>query len=245
MRSWLLALWLVGCYRPEPQAGARCAQGDVCPSGLACRGGFCVDESTPPLDAAIADAPDARPLDAVTPDAIDSVGCSDGAREAFTDLSAFPAIAGCAASWNGALGMRAARTGQACGDDVQLCAVPADACAAGWHVCGTNGQADELTTRVSQDDCAAATGSTVANPRFVTAFSHCSSYDMGVCAYAAPLPCDLENDCSEPVCCGPGCRNDAGCTDGAYVQATRIAGSTTNGCGQMLAADVSGVLCCR
>ncbi len=234
-----------GCYRPEPQAGARCAADGICPTGLTCRAGICVDPSTPD-DGPIVDTTqrDAPLPDARTPDGPDNVGCSDGAREAFTDMQAFPNVAGCAAAWNGAVGMRAAATGAVCGDDIQLCAVPADACSTGWHICGTAGQPTELTSRVSATACADAGKALFANARFATAFSHCSAFDGTTCSYALPLPCTLQNACSEPVCCGPGCRNDAGCPAGAYA-ATSIAGTTMNGCGMMLATDVTGVICCR
>lgn len=236
---------LAACFRPAPQAGARCAaEGNRCPSGLACRDGICVDESIDApksIDAAVFDA---RLVDAAPPDALDLVGCSDGAREAFTSIAMFPNVAGCAASWNAALGLRASPTGQACGDDVQLCAAPADACSAGWHVCGTNGQTTEVTTRMTAAECASAGATAVPNPRFVAALSHCASYTNGVCGYDVPRPCGVSGDCAEPVCCGAGCRNDAGCVAGAFAT-QGIAGTLTNGCAMMLAADVTGVLCCR
>lgn len=247
MRTWmfvrcLFLLLLVGCYRPDPQAGARCA-GDRCPSGLTCRDGICVDDDTPLVDAPIiVDAPriDSPP----PPDALDLVGCADGAREAFTSLAMFPTVAGCAASWNAALSMRAAATGQACGDDLQLCAAPADACAPGWHLCGTNGQPTELTARMTEADCTTAGASPIPDARFAAALSHCSSYAAGVCGYDVPRDCAVDSSCAEPVCCGAGCRTDAGCLAGAFA-AQGIAGTLFNGCASMLAVDVTGVLCCR
>ena len=246
MRTWMFVrlvvfLLLVGCYRPEPPAGARCA-GDRCPSGLTCRDGICVDDDTPLVDARI--VIDARLVDASTPDALDLVGCADGAREGFTTIAMFPNVAGCAASWNAAVSMRATATAQPCGDDIQLCATPADACSPGWHICGANGQPAELTTRMTEAECASAGDATIANARFAAALSHCSSYDGAICGYDVPRGCALDGACAEPVCCGAGCRNDAGCTSGAFAM-QGIAGSLTNGCASMLAAEVTGVLCCR
>ena len=235
---------LAACFQPTPQAGARCAaEGNRCPSGLACRDGFCVDDSidaAKPIDAPVVDA---RVVDAPS-DALDLVGCSDGAREAFASIAMFPDVAGCAASWNAALGLRASATGQACGDDVQLCAAPADACSAGWHVCGTSGQPTELTARMTQADCTSGGATAVVNARFVAALSHCASYTGSVCGYEVPRTCGATGSCAEPVCCGAGCRNDAGCSAGAFAM-QGIAGTLTNGCAMMLATDVSGVLCCR
>ena len=85
-------LLLAGCFRPEPQAGARCAEGGRCPSPLACRDGLCVDENAPLVDAPLVDSllVDAR-SDASIVDALDVVGCADGAREAFTISKRFRA----------------------------------------------------------------------------------------------------------------------------------------------------------
>ncbi len=66
-----------------------------------------------------------------------AIGCADGQREAFVDRATYPRIAGCLASWPGAMSLRAGRASKACGDDAPGggCASPADACAPGWHVC--------------------------------------------------------------------------------------------------------------
>jgi len=241
----LLSLSTTACYRPSPQPGARCAEGDRCPSGLACRDGICVDENAP-VDDAARDAPriDARITDGTPSDGMNAIGCADGAREAFVDLVKFPNVAGCAASWSGALGMRAPTTSQPCGDDLQLCATPGDACAPGWRVCGSNGMTTDLTTRMVEADCLTAGGSTDATARFAGAHSHCAGYDGAVCDYATPRACPVNNACSEPICCGAGCRHDMGCLSGAFTN-QGATGSLQNGCGSMLAADVTGVLCCR
>jgi hypothetical protein len=241
LRFCLLLLVVGGCYTPSPSPGARCAEGGRCPMGLTCRDDICVDPTTPIADAAI----DARTIDATPPDALDLSGCADGAREAFTDIMKFPTIAGCAAQWSSAANLRAARTNQLCGDDLQLCAAPVDACAQGWHVCGTNGLPSDLTSRANEAECARAGSSPIANARFVTAVAHCSGFDgAGVCTYNTPLGCPAALSCGEPICCGAGCRTDAGCAAGAYAT-TLVAGTLDNGCGSMLASAVTGVLCCR
>jgi hypothetical protein len=52
MRAALvLVLVATGCYRPDARAGAPCAAGDRCPSGLSCRGGLCLAPGDDPLDA--------------------------------------------------------------------------------------------------------------------------------------------------------------------------------------------------
>jgi hypothetical protein len=66
-----------------------------------------------------------------------TVGCSDGTRDGFLSATAFARIAGCLGDWNEG-SMRAPKTGMRCGNSLATrCAVPADLCAPGWHVCGT------------------------------------------------------------------------------------------------------------
>jgi hypothetical protein len=66
-----------------------------------------------------------------------TVGCSDGTRDGFLGTTAFARIAGCLGDWNEG-SMRAPKTGMRCGNSLATrCAVPADLCAPGWHVCGT------------------------------------------------------------------------------------------------------------
>jgi hypothetical protein len=234
---WLL---LVGCYQPSPPANAPCAPNGACPSGQSCESGLCVTGGTLPFDAAI----DARLVDApradASVDAPNTSGCSDGAREGFFDENAFPTIAACAASWAGSPSLRATATGTACGDDLATdCGAPADACAAGWHVCGTAGDPTELSGRASQAECASAGGAD-ATSKFVIAMSHCTT----ICTYDTPYGCEAMNVCSEPVCCGGGCRSDQGCLAAVYPT-TAITSDTSNGCGMMPASLVTGVLCCK
>jgi hypothetical protein len=82
-----------------------------------------------------------------------TVGCSDGTRDGFVG-AAFPRIAGCLGDWNEG-SMRAPKTGVACGNSLAVrCAVPADLCAAGWHVCGTPpyGSTD-ISSKITNAQC--------------------------------------------------------------------------------------------
>ena len=107
--------------------------------------------------------------------AISTAGCADGQREGFTDVTAYPRIAGCSGAWTmpgihtqdpgtapACPGLSTADTtvpacGRAAGDDGDNpsgvnCNV-ADLCAAGWHVCTG---ADDVN-RSSPSGCSGAT----------------------------------------------------------------------------------------
>jgi hypothetical protein len=171
----------------------------------------------------------------------EQVGCADGQREAFVDAAAYPTIAGCLASWAGPQSMRAPRTGAACGDDRSPCAVPGDACAGGWHVCGDSGAMADLR-QISSDECEMAGGG-----RFSAAVSHCIA--QSGCEYdpapEAVYPCFDSGWCSEPVCCGADCGEFGNCRDGAWPDATHIPAGIDQGCGATLSQRAGGVLCCR
>ena len=167
-------------------------------------------------------------------------GCADGSREAFHDLGRFPSVAGCEAMWNEARSLRAQRTGVACGNLLGPCAAPADACSAGWHLCGASGALDEVR-RVSAQDCASA-----GNGRFAAAISHCSSQEG--CNYNESLDahyaCFDAGWCSEPVCCGNHCGTGM-CPSGVWADSTHISDGPGQGCGNTLGERAGGVLCCR
>jgi hypothetical protein len=183
--------------------------------------------------------------DASTPDvAIDAdpaTGCADGTREAFVDLAQFPTLAGCAATWNGTLDMRAPPTGARCGDGIGPCAAPADACATGWHVCGVTGDPTELSTRATEQQCAQAapTGA------FALALSHCSNDSP--CMYTAPFGCLRSVVCAEAVCCGPSCGSQNACKDGVYPTATHVVplDEISGACSAMPSTMITGIACCR
>lgn len=165
-------------------------------------------------------------------------GCADGQREAFTDEATFPEIAGCAASWTTRVSMRDPATGSACGDDLGDCAAPADACAPGWELCGTNGNPAQITSRVSDQQCNEQSG------QFAAALSHCT--DAAPCVYSPPYSCLPGGaDCAEAVCCGDGCSQSASCSTGVFPTGTRInTGGASNGCASLAPALVTGVMCC-
>jgi hypothetical protein len=168
------------------------------------------------------------------------LGCADGQREGFVDAAASPNIAGCIAEWSGVASLRAAATGAACGDDLAACAVPADACAPGWHMCGGAGAIADVS-QLSAAQCQGAGGG-----RFVAAMSHCETqsgceYDN---AQTGTYECFESGWCSEPVCCGADCLSGS-CTGGIWEGETRIALGTDQGCGAMASSRARGVLCCR
>jgi hypothetical protein len=169
------------------------------------------------------------------------IGCADGHREAFLDSQRFPAIAGCLGAWSGRQSLRAAPTGQACGDELGPCAAPADVCAPGWHVCGSSGAVADLR-QVSADDCEQAGGG-----RFAAAISHCQ--EQHGCAVdpspEASYGCFPRGWCSEPVCCGRDCGQFGLCRDGVWPQHTHIPFGQDQGCASTGAGRAGGVLCCR
>lgn len=169
------------------------------------------------------------------------VGCSDGTREAFHDLNAFPTIAGCIGSWNGAQSLREPSTGKSCGENLGECAVPADVCAAGWHICSQSGLLADLD-RVTAEQCRKNAGP----GRFVAAISHCKT--QSGCKYEsgenASYDCFPKGWCSEPVCCGENCGTGS-CPSGIWANDTHIAKGTDQGCGAMTSSRAGGILCCK
>lgn len=93
-------------------------------SGWVCKAGVCTAPPAPP--------PPPPPPPAV--------GCADGAREGFLDLTLYPDIAACSGAWSAPGLEAAAMCARAGGDDGSRsdgagCAA-LDLCGAGWHVCG-------------------------------------------------------------------------------------------------------------
>jgi hypothetical protein len=142
----------------------------------------------------------ATPHESSVTSALSSIGCADGQREGFTDLNAFPNIAGCSGGWTVAgIHTDAPGTAPACpglattdtttpacarsaGDDSANplgsgCDV-ADLCAQGWHVC--TGAADVAAS--SATGCVGATGSDDPPLFFAT---RQSSTGCGQCATGA------------------------------------------------------------
>ncbi len=169
------------------------------------------------------------------------VGCADGQREGFADLKKHPRVAGCVGEWEGVKSYRDKPTGKACGDDTGICAVPADLCAPGWHVCGADGKGKDLTDRASANDCHNA-----GPGRFNAAVSHSISEEIDPCPKIKPnttLPCFQAGLGSEPVCCGNDCLGGK-CKDGVWKGKTKISRGTSEGCGAVTSASNGGLMCC-
>ncbi len=180
------------------------------------------------------------------------VGCADGQREGFADLTRHRRIAGCLATWEGTKSLRDKRTDKPCGDDVKadpkdpkatssVCTVPADACAPGWHVCSTNGKNDDLKSHTTFKACNKEAGP----GKFVAAISHGQTEEL---CPPAPGPdtvfqCMDSGYCAEPVCCGDNCQFGK-CRDGVWKGQTRISLGKAEGCGSVTSERNGGVLCC-
>jgi hypothetical protein len=152
-------------------------------------------------------------------------GCSDGVRDGWKDIAAFPTIAGCKASWPKAA-MDAPPTGKPCGSGLGACAVPADACAEGWHVCGIFGP-DEVRGQLSVTQCQQEPG----------------SFGMALGATSCQ-PCG-----SQPAaCCGSRCvsRELGSCLYDKATGTTGVVEGFANVCNSTQSVDeaVFGVLCC-
>lgn len=166
----------------------------------------------------------------------EQAGCADGTREAFHDLARHPDRAGCVAAWTDAADLAARPTGAACGDALGPCAAPADACAAGWHVCGAGGDLAELRS-LDPVTCSRVAG------EFLGASSVCAGDDPCVDPPATGLTCAGDGDCARAFCCG----SDFFCSDlppGCGFSATRL----TRGpepCAHATSRPGRGVLCCR
>ncbi len=125
-----------------------------------------------------------------------AIGCSDGAREAFTDAGRYPTIAGCSGGWDqpGVYAAAAPSCGRGGGDDGGNpsgagCNVE-DLCAIGFHVCATAG---EVAAR-SVDGCAGAADAVDAF--FVTRVSGpgCAECATGALAGCTGISC--QSDCA-------------------------------------------------
>lgn len=180
-----------------------------------------------------------------------SIGCADGQREGFADITRHRRVAGCLATWEGTKSLRDKPTGKVCGDDIKgdakkepdkgVCTVPGDACAPGWHVCGYGGKNDDLKTHTTFKACNKEAGP----GKFVAAISHGQSEEL--CPPAPTpetvFPCMDSGYCAEPVCCGDGCQFGK-CRDGVWKGQTRISLGKAEGCGSVTSERNGGVMCC-
>ena len=208
------------CNGKDDDCDGQTDEGSLCPPGTRCIGGVCKKAEQ------------------------GQAGCADGSRELFTDRVKWPRVAGCAGWWRGE-SLRKAKTGQSCGaDENNACQAAANLCASGWHICMKNGDPSDLSSRVSDTDCASA-----GPGMFVAAASHCGQ-SKPACTYPKPLPCTTGGLCSEPICCGQGCGFGI-CKSGAFgADKTRCARPHSFvGCGNCNSFHgsprLSGVLCCK
>ncbi|MGB1016325.1 MAG: hypothetical protein ACPG4T_19465 [Nannocystaceae bacterium] len=169
------------------------------------------------------------------------IGCSDGQREGFGDLTKHRRIAGCLASWEGSKSLRDKTTNKPCGDDGGVCEVPADACAENWHVCGHEGKNRDLKTHTTWRACAEEAGP----GKFVAAMSHGQTDEL--CPPppkpSTIFPCMDSGLCSEPICCGEDCQLGK-CKDAVWRGKTYISLGKAEGCGAITSERNGGVLCC-
>jgi len=155
-------------------------------------------------------------------------GCSDGTREAFLPIADWPLIAGCTAQWPRS-SLRAPKTGHACGFETHVCEVPADACAAGWHVCASVPYGSgEVSSQATQEECAAQPGAFVA----AVGDQNCE-------------PCSDAGDGA--ACCGDLCvQQNGSCIYRGMTAWFGVYNNYKNVCGAIESQLVQrGVLCCR
>lgn len=169
------------------------------------------------------------------------VGCADGQREGFADLTRHKRIAGCLGSWEGTKSLRDKPTGKPCGDDKGVCLSPSDVCAKGWHVCGYNGKHEDIKRHTTANACNKEAGP----GKFVAAMSHGQTEDLCPPPPTAEtiFPCMDSGICSEPVCCGDGCQSGK-CKDAVWRGQTKISLGKAEGCGSVTSERNGGVLCC-
>jgi hypothetical protein len=132
---------------------------------------------------------------------VSPVGCSDGAREGFTDMTVHPTIAGC----SGGFSVPGVATAPACGrfsgnDSTNPTGVGCsigDLCAAGWHVC--TGPADVAAHSANGcTDAATATGLFFATQTLSSGSALCDGgghNDIFGCGSLGAVP--------DPVTCTP------------------------------------------
>jgi len=115
------------------------------------------------------------------PGAPELVGCSDGTREGFRDLGAWPDIAGCAGAFDqpGVVGLTAPACGRRAGDTGVAPAgrgcSAADLCAEHWHLCR---DAADVASRSPAGGCEGCVPA--GEPRFFLVAAGASA--MGVCS---------------------------------------------------------------
>ena len=141
----------------------------------------------------------------------------------------YPTIAGCGAVW-AANSMRAPSTGFACGNSLSTCAVPADACASGWHVCAAPPYGPtEVSSKISASECSAQVG----------------EFAMGVGDQSCE-PCSVAG--SGAACCGDLCiQQNGSCIFPNQTAWFGVIDGHVNLCSDVIASypGFQGVLCCK
>lgn len=167
----------------------------------------------------LAGACDARDESALTR-AVSAVGCADGQREGFTDVGAYPNIAGCSGAWTiPSIHTSAPATAPACpgltpadttvpacdhnaGDDsanpLGIACNVADLCAPGWHVC-------ESADAVLQSSATGCSGATHQNDPPLFFATRQSSTGCGQCATGT----STAPTCSSSTCAAGCLQTDA------------------------------------
>lgn len=180
-----------------------------------------------------------------------TTGCSDGGREGFFQ---HPTVAGCKGWWWGRKNLRAkpSYVGVTCGDDIgtwgRWCSQPADLCKDGWHVCGTFGDVFEIVNRTNGVDCQRA-----GYGHFSAGINHCKTNNGGGdgckrVKTGVDYGCSHYHDsCSEPLCCGLGCKGPDSCDSGVFKRQTMYspASGDLEGCSFMSVGNAGGIMCCK
>lgn len=220
--------WVRDAIRPEEMRPVAMVSRVCTPGQLRCGAG-CVDVASDPQHCGACNQPCAttclagRCLAAGSTDGGVSVGCADGTREGFADVTLFPDVAACAGTWTG---------------DLDVSTSASALCANGWHVC------DELDSEVRAVSLAEATA-------FPGCFAFRASVDgLDGCE---PLDCSNDATHDDVAAVGASCLSLSGVSrlaaDGGACFADRgvvasqcCTASTTGGCPQR---GETGVVCCR
>lgn len=220
--------WTRDAVRPEEMRPVAMVSRVCTPGQLRCGAG-CIDIATDSQHCGACNRPCATTcvagqcLSASSSDGGVSVGCADGTREGFGDVTLFPDVAACAGAWAG---------------DLDVSTSASALCASGWHVC------DSTDSEVRGLRFAQATA-------FSGCFAFRASVD-GVDG-CEPLDCSNDVTHDDVAAVGASCLALSGVSravpDGGACFADRgvvasqcCSVSTTGGCPQR---GETGVVCCR
>lgn len=183
-----LLLPAAGCDVGASLLVPRTDGGMTCPTGRIACGGTCVDTAVNPIHCGacgrMCGASEMCVTGVCMPLVGSSAGCADGTREAFTSVTTFPTIAGCAGGFSepGLFPPPARVGGTACADSGNsslsnatgtTCSAT-DLCSVGWHLC----RGGEVPRATGGTACAATTfpaGSFFAASMAGPGCDHCAS----------------------------------------------------------------------